>query len=801
MSTHSSALDSVGRLRRFAVSCVAALALCLTSVPAFAGPPPGRGSATAPPSTGSPPSSTAGATAPPSSGNPLGGPGGELSGDEAGPNSCAKWPKGKKFTISLPREAELQQLVDWMMSISCQKFVINSKIRSGKVTILSPVKVTLAEAYAAFYAAIETMGLTVEPAGSYFKIVEAADAKTVPMYDSGKRAPNNDRFVTQLVRVQNANVSDVSTVLGRLKSKNGSIETVGNLMVITDRGSVVRRMLKITNELDQFGSGEKIFFYQLQYADAASVADLVREIFGESSGSASASKSKSKSKKDATSAALSRVIVDERTGTLIIVASDSDYATILRLIQQLDVRLPGGGGRIHVKKLKHSDPKEIAGVLQNLASGGSAGGGTGNAKNAKNKTASQGGASAELFSGEVKVTADEASRSLVVIASAADWANLEGVIDQLDAERKQVYVEMLLLETTVDRDISGGASAHFGAPITTPNGDGVALVGSAPSPQLSSLVLDPSGFQGLIGGVLGPQIVGSGQLLGLGNDIPAFGAVVQALQNIQDANIVAEPHVYTADNQEAELEVGNRVPTQGGTTVSGGAAGAIAQQQIVREDVTLKIKLTPHVNDEKTVSIDIELEDRGLVGAPDPVLGVTTSERKFKLTNIMARDDQPLVLGGLIREEEGETTNQIPGLGSIPILGWLFKRKIKTKVKRNLLIVLIPHVVDSPDDVRRIHERRTRERLEFIERETSLRARELETNIDFRTKSGMLSTIDREARRYEQFELQLREAERELAGESVTGEIGVSPRVTESETSSSGASGTKKTSTSGRGRK
>lgn len=797
MSTHPFAPDHVGRVRRFLVSCIAGLAMCLTSVPAFAGPPPGRGSATAPPSTGSPPSSTASATAPPSSGNPLGGPGGELSGDEAGPNSCAKWPAGKKFTISLPREAELQQLVDWMMSISCQKFVINSKIRSGKVTILSPVKVTLAEAYAAFYAAIETMGLTVEPAGSYFKIVEASDAKTVPMYDSGKRAPNNDRFVTQLVRVQNANVSDVSTVLGRLKSKDGSIETVGNLMIITDRGSVVRRMLKITGELDQFGSGEKIFFYQLQYADATSVAELVREIFGENSDGGS-SRSKSKKKNDAASAALSRVIVDDRTGTLIIVASDSDYATILKLIQQLDVRLPGGGGRIHVKKLKHSDPQEIAGVLQNLASGGSAGGGASSGSKNNNKTASQGGAAAELFSGDVKVTADEASRSLVVIASAADWANLEGVIDQLDAERKQVYIEMLLLETTVDRDISGGAAAHFGAPVSTPNGDGVALIGSAPSPQLSSLVLDPSGFQGLIGGVLGPQIVGSGQLLGLGNDIPAFGAVVQALQNIQDANIVAEPHVYTADNQEAELEVGNRVPTQGGTTVSGGAAGAIAQQQIVREDVTLKIKLTPHVNDEKTVSIDIELEDRGLVGAPDPVLGVTTSERKFKLTNIMARDDQPLVLGGLIREEEGETTNQIPGLGSIPILGWLFKRKIKTKVKRNLLIVLIPHVVDSPDDVRRIHERRTRERLEFIERETSLRARDLETNVDFRTKSGMLSTIDLEARRYEQFEIQLREAERELAGESVTGEIGVSPRLSESETTSSGSTPKKKTSTRGR---
>ncbi|MGB1699513.1 MAG: secretin N-terminal domain-containing protein [Nannocystaceae bacterium] len=287
-----------------------------------------------------------------------------MSGDE-GLNSCKQWKKGQRYTITIPPEAELEQLVKWMSTISCQKFIWNSKIRSGKVTVLSPESITLREAYAAFYAALESMGLTVEPTADYFKIVEIANAKALnlPIYDE-YTAPNNDRYVTQLVRLDAADATEVAAV-----SKQGSIEVVGDLMIITERGSTVRRFQKIIKQLDRAEAGDRIFFYQLQFADANEVADIIREIFGEKSGGASSkSKSSKKSSRRSTSAAVdvSRVIVDDRTGTLIIVASPTDYSTVRRLVEQLDVRLPGGGGRIHVKPLKYADPKELATVLQSL---------------------------------------------------------------------------------------------------------------------------------------------------------------------------------------------------------------------------------------------------------------------------------------------------------------------------------------------------------------------------------------------------------------------------------------------------
>jgi general secretion pathway protein D len=713
-----------------------------------------------------------------------------MSGDELlGPNRCKKWKSGKKYTITIPRESELEQLVQWMMSISCQKFIWGAKVRSGKVTILSPEQVTLPEAYAAFYAGLETMGLTVEPAGDYFKIVESTDPKSLalPMYSAGSRAPNNDRFVTQLLRVKGGNVQDISAVANKLKSKTGSVETVGNLLIITDRGSVVKRLRNIVRELDTAGTGEIIFFYQLQYADPEEVAAIIREAFGEGSAKAAPKKGKKKGSAD-TGATFSRVIVDARTGTLVIVASRSDYATIYKLIQRLDVRLAGGGGRIHVRKLKNADPKEVATTLSQLASSAAAKGG-----DKKGKNASTGASSAQLFSGEVSITADESTRSLVIVASQADYASLSSVIDDLDAERKQVYIEMWLLETTVKRGLEIGVGGHFGFPVNTQGGQGVGLVASAPNAQANSLLIDPTVLQGLAGGLLGPQIPGSGQLLGLGQDIPSFGLIVQALQSLDDVNVVAEPHIYTADNQEAQLEVGQRVPTPGALSFGGGAGGVQGQslsplQSINREDVTLDIKITPHVNDEKTVTLDIELEDRDIVSVSES-LGVTTTKRRFKLDHVVARDDQPVVLGGLIREREGQTTAQVPGLGSVPILGWLFKRKKMDREKKNLLVILVPHVVETPDDIRRIHERRTQERLDFLDRYTNFKKRDLDAAVNYRKKNGMLSSVDAEARRLEQEELILREAEAQLEQVNISGELGESMRTSEGDDSGEAASG------------
>lgn len=770
---------TITRALRAAVGGSAVLAMVLASAPVSAGPPAAKpGSAPAP----GRPAARPGAP-------PAGAP--EMSGDEANLlpyNTCKKQPRGTRFTITLPRETELEDLVNWMMSVSCQKFIWDRKVRSGKVTILSPEPVTLDEAYAAFYAALQTMGLTVEPSGKYFKIVETAEAKsrTLPVYGPSGRAPNNDRYVTQLFRARAADPKQVADLLTKLKTKQGSVETVGDLVIITDTGASVQRLMRIVRQLDSAElAGEKIFFHQLKYADAEEVADIIREVFGEKKG-AKGKKTTGKGKQAAPS--FSRVIVDERSGTLLIVAQDADNKVIERLIERLDVPMAMGGGRIHVVKLKNADPQEVATVLSQLASGAKA------TAKGKGKKAPASPVAADLFSGEVKVTPDPATRSLVILSSYRDFQSLKQVIADLDVERQQVYIEVYLLELNISKGFEAGAGAHFGRNFDTEGGQGLGFVATAPSPATSSLLLSPDALDGIVGGVFGPEIPGSGQFLGLGRDVPAFGVIIQAVQNSADVNLVAEPHLYTADNQEATIEVGRNVPTPSALTFPGGAGGTgglVPVQSIQREDVTLRVKITPHINDEDTVTLDVEMDNRDIESI-DERLGVTTTKRRLQLDKVVAHDDQPVVLGGLVQEVERETVRQVPGLGSIPVLGWLFKRKIKDRAKINLLMVLVPHIVKTPDDIRRIHERRTRERLEFLERETAFKKRDLPTNINYRRKAGLLAAVDREARRMEQEEQFLRNAEAELLSEDISGEIGMSPRVADDEPDDTSSSSKKK---------
>jgi general secretion pathway protein D len=728
--------------------------------------------------------------------------GGELSGDEGGVgghNVCRKQPRGSKFRITLPKEAELDDLVNWMMSVSCQKFIWDPKVRGGKVTILSPEAVTVEEAYAAFYAALQTMGLTVEPSGDYFKIVETADAKgkTLPVYGPGGRAPNNDRYVTQLYRVESGNTADIVTLLDKLKTKQGSVDQIGDLVILTDTGSSVRRLLKIVQQLDNPEvSAEKIFFFQLRYADPESIAETIREIFGEGEGKAAAKPAKNRGAKGGAAPAaaaggepgFSRVIVDERSGTLIIVAQDGDYQVIRKLIEQLDVPLSGGAGRIHVVKLRNADPEEVANVLTQLGSGAQSKG-KGGAAGRQGQQGAQapaqpapGAQPGETFSGDIRVTADPATRSLVILASQSDFEALRDVIEALDAERKQVYIEVYLLELNIEKTIEGGVGAHFGAGfnVNAPgtSGQGVGFVANAPTSKANSLVLSPSVLPGLAAGVLGPQIPGSGALTGLGQDIPAFGVIIQALQQDSDVNFVAEPHLYTADNQEASIEVGRNVPTPGAVSFNpgGGAGGGFTPfQSIQRQDVSLNVKVTPHVNDAKTVTLDIEMENNE-IASEHPTLGVTTTKRRLKLDKVVARDDQPVVLGGLVQEVERESVSQVPGLGQIPLLGWLFKSKRRSKSKVNLLMILVPHILETPDDARRIHKRRVDERLEFLERYTAFKRRDLDTNVNYRKKAGLLASINAEAVRMDDEQVARARAEIEMQRTEITGEIGLSPK-------------------------
>ncbi|MCA9655433.1 MAG: type II secretion system secretin GspD [Myxococcales bacterium] len=677
-------------------------------------------------------------------------------------DSCKEQPLDTRFRITLEREARLVDLVRWMSSISCTKFIWSPGVRDGKVTVVAPEPVTIAQARAAFYAALETMGLTVEESGAYLKIVESKDAnhRVLPVIGPDDAAPDRDRFVTQLYRPQPGRVSDVVAVIEHLRGERGTVTAVGELVILTDTGSNIRRMLEVIEQVDAPpGEADAIFVEPLRFADPEEVAAVIREVFGsQASASASASssgKGKAKPKAEvATRAAttapsasdeprVSAVTVDARTRTLVISAPRAGYPVVRRLIQRLDVEVPDDSGMLFVLPLRHADPEEIAAVLGSLPTSERKGGAATPSSAAPSSpgppsagTAPGGGVS---IGGAIHVTADPSTRSLVVMASPHDYLGLKRVVEALDVERRLVYIETYILELSTNHGLGTDVSAHFGK--DTADG-GVGFLATQPG-DVSSAVLDASALSGLAAGVIGPSV---GDLFGTGVDIPSFGVVIQALETHQDVNIVSDPHLYTADNKTARMEVGQRIPVPTGTNTFGTAGVPVTQTSYTREDVALKLEVTPHLGEGGALTLDLLIENQEVVDA-DGEGGPTTTKRMLELEDVVAHDGQPVVLGGLVQEKEQIVKRQIPGLGSIPVLGWLFKKRTHTRTKVNLLVVMVPHVLDSPDDARRIHERRMEERREFLERETAFKRRDLDSHVNYRHKSGLLASVDAEARR------------------------------------------------------
>jgi general secretion pathway protein D len=699
-------------------------------------------------------------------------------------NECTKIPAGRRIKLTLKRDTNLADLVEWISGMTCKKFILGSGLRSrDTVTVIAPEPITAAEAYRVFLAALNTIGLTVAPTGDYLRVIESKTAPrtTIDTYGSSDDVPNDERIVTRLVRLKNIPMSDVQPLVEALKTADGLVTPYApsNTLILTDTGTNIERILKIIGELDTPGMGEKVHMIRLQFASATEMAALLEKIFGgqSSGGRAGAARAASPAKgaaatkgADSGSEVVSRIIPDERTNLLILIATRAAYLHASELVRRLDVPIEGGEGRIHVYPLENADADELSQTLSGLAQG--AGGG------AQRPGEARRGGTVQLFEGEVKISADKPTNSLVVVASVKDFFSLREVIRKLDIPRRQVFVEATILEVGLDKTRELGLQFHGAGTVGSAGNESVILGGSILDQQSNSVLLNPLALMGLAAGVRGPPAEGSGELLGTpgGVDVPSFGVLLQALQTNNDVNVISSPHILTTDNVEAEITVGENVPFQGAFAGGGlgalaGAAGAAGAAglgglfpsvSVQRQDVALKLQITPHVNESEFVRLEIQQEVSDIAAENFNGLGPKTSKREAK-TEVIVRDQQTVVIGGLMKNRDSITVQKVPLLGDIPILGFFFRNQQKSMVKSNLLLVLTPYVIRDQKDLRRIFQKKMDERREFIERYTAFSQYDPEAVIDYRHKHGLLEDINRTAREAEEEAAMLRAVRKQIS--------------------------------------
>lgn len=615
-------------------------------------------------------------------------------------------------------DAEITVIIDAISKLSGKNFIYDDRVR-GKVTVISPMPVSVQEAWAVFESVLKIKGFTAIPGpAGVLKIVPLRDAKesNIETVRDGRDSENRDQYVTRMIPLNYIDATAISNTLKPLISKDAALVVYAptNTIILTDTKSNIRRLLGILGALDVEMYKQELAVIKVIYADADTLGDQIMDIYGGTSSggnkTAASARNNRASRRKAAAAPKSgadggfeaaqraevRIITESRTNSLLVLASRTQISDIRDLVHKLDVPVIGGG-KIHVYYLKHADAQEMAKTLNDLVSGSRGqSGGAGRTGNAGVKPQALRSVVTPLADGQINLSADPATNALVIQASKEAYETLQQVIEKLDVSRPQVLVEALIMEV----DITDGFDLGFNFGYALVNNDITYNFGTpdlvGASTPLGILSRSTVLFDGETGA---PEGEGS-----------QFTAQMQAAATDGRINILSSPHILTSDNEQAEIRIGDNIPIVTSRVQSAAGAtdnGLSSSVNVERKDIGVTLRVTPQISDGDTVRLEIfqeitEVNDAlsatvaGTGSSSD--VGVALSNRHVENTVVVA-NGHTVVIGGLIGELDSTQEAKVPFLGDIPVLGWLFKSTTVTTRRVNLIIMLTPNIIRSPDDL------------------------------------------------------------------------------------------------------
>ena len=355
-------------------------------------------------------------------------------------------------------DVELPVLIKFMSEQTKRNFIFDERVQ-GKITIISPRRVTLEEAYNVFLSVLQTKGFTTVTQGNTIKIVAAREARQDTIRTGVSKETPSAEFITRLVPLQNLESAEVVPLITPLVSKDGMVSAFGssNTLLLIDSRANIDRIVTILGEVDSEGSAGILRIYPLAYALATDAAKTLSSVFVEAA-PAAAARGRATGIRSSRGVA-SKILADARTNSVIVYAGREMQDDVADLLKKIDVPVSAGSGRINVYYLENADAEEVSKVLASLSKERTGAGATPTAAPGGRTvppTATGGAVISAELEGGVKVTADKATNALVIVASANDYETLVGVIRKLDIRRRQVFVEAVVMEIDVDKTLDLG---------------------------------------------------------------------------------------------------------------------------------------------------------------------------------------------------------------------------------------------------------------------------------------------------------------------------------------------------------
>ena len=571
------------------------------------------------------------------------------------------WAQQPAATVNW-KDADIRQVVEAVSAVTGKNFILDPRV-TGRVTLLSPTPLGPDALYEAFLSILQVHGYVAVESGDLVKIIPDATARQFPSRLGTDGAAGPDDMATSVVQLRNVGATQLVPILRPLIPQYGHLvaHAGSNMLIISDRAANVTRMLSIVRRIDQ-ASDEDIEVVPLQHASASEIVRIMTALTQTARGDGAP--------------VTTSLVADARTNSVLIGGDRNERLRLRTLIAHLDTPLEEGGDT-QVRYLRYADSEDLSTKLQQHFTG-------------QMQAAAGQAAGASPSTDGISVWADTQTNAIVVNAPPKMMRSLMQIVDKLDIRRAQVLVEAIIVEVTVDQKNELGVTwaiegSGTDAPIAVTNFpgfmNGVVQLGSAASGDVTG---DPTG------------LIGEGITMGVGRISDSgisFAAVLRALEGDADTNIISTPSVVTTDNEEATLNVGQEVPFVTGSFSNTGGSGAINPFQTVqRQQVGVKLAITPQINEGNSMLLNISQEISSIASSSSGAVDLVTNQRIVE-TTVIVDDGQILVLGGLLEDVLRESVQSVPVLGKIPLLGNLFRSRKTEKVKTNLMIFIRPTIL------------------------------------------------------------------------------------------------------------
>lgn len=593
--------------------------------------------------------------------------------------------KGQQYVTIDFNDVDINVFIKYISELTGKNFIIDRTVK-GKITVISPTRMTQEDAYKVFESVLETHGFTTVPSGPVIKIVPAVQArsKSIPTVREGEEPVATDKVVTRIIPMKHSDPAEMRKILTPLLSKTSNViaHSQSGMMILTDVQSNIKRLLEIIKEIDVPAVDEELEIIPLQHASVTDVGRSISQLFVQSARKTTRGRS-------GTSSTV-KIIPYERTNSLIVFAPKAQIKKLRALLQQLDTKAPKSGGKIHVYYLQHANAEELVKVLTSLPTKQS---GTKTKKNTKEEAAK-----APPLSTDLKITADPETNSLIITAPKEEYLVLEEIIKKLDIPRRMVYLEALIMEVSIDKEFNigvewGGLGSFH---------DETGTLGGGFTENNFSLISGVA--QGTAGMTTGASlgILKKGVEIG-GIYFPDIGAVVNAFKTDSDINIIATPQVLTTDNKEASISIVQNVPyiTSKNTSESGSGQDYTNYEY---KDVGTTLKITPQINQADLLRLAIEVTVDRLKN--EASTATPSTFKRTASTTVVVHNEEIVVIGGMVGHDITSSDYKVPLLGDIPLLGWLFKTHDDSDKKTNMFIFIMPRIVESSPELANIYQRK-----------------------------------------------------------------------------------------------